>query len=49
MNKYFPNGTSLGTNSRCKAERARKLGWKPKKVTQDMLASVKDEIDEIVI
>ncbi|PPQ71191.1 hypothetical protein CVT24_010009 [Panaeolus cyanescens] len=41
--RYFPNGTSLGTNSRCHADRARSIGWKPRKTTQDMLASVKDE------
>jgi hypothetical protein len=45
INKYFPQGTaSLGNNSRCKAERARQLGWRPKKVTHDMLTSIKDEI-----
>lgn len=41
--KYFPNGTSLGTNSRCRADRGRELGWKPKKTTKDMLASIKLE------
>lgn len=44
MDKYFPHGTDLGSNSRCKAERARKLGWRPRKVTHDMLTSVKSEI-----
>lgn len=45
ITKFFPTGTaSLGSNSRCKAERARRLGWRPKKVTHDMLASIKDEI-----
>ncbi|KAF9240417.1 hypothetical protein BU15DRAFT_45759 [Melanogaster broomeanus] len=33
----------LGTNSRCKANRARALGWKPRFTTDDMLKSVKDE------
>lgn len=44
MEKYFPGGTSLGTNSRCKSDRARALGWKPRKGTSDMLASIKGEL-----
>jgi hypothetical protein len=44
MDRYFPGGTSLGTNSRCKADRARALGWKPRKTTSDMLASIKGEL-----
>lgn len=44
MEKYFPGGTSLGTNSRCKSDRARALGWKPKKGTSDMLASIMGEL-----
>lgn len=43
MKKYFPNGSSLGTNSRCRADRGRAIGWKPKKTTKDMLASIKHE------
>ncbi|TFK40286.1 hypothetical protein BDQ12DRAFT_602474 [Crucibulum laeve] len=45
MEKYFPDGTSLGTNSRCRAERSRKVGWKPIKRTKDMLASVHEEVE----
>lgn len=44
MEKYFPGGTSLGTNSRCKSDRARALGWKPRKGSSDMLASIKGEL-----
>lgn len=40
---FFPNGTSLGSNSRCGADRARAIGWKPKKTTMDMLLSIKHE------
>ncbi|KAI9461371.1 hypothetical protein HD554DRAFT_2041450 [Boletus coccyginus] len=36
---------SLGTNSRCKANRARALGWKPKYTTDDMLKSVRSEVE----
>ncbi|KAJ7170598.1 hypothetical protein C8R43DRAFT_1120357 [Mycena crocata] len=43
---YFPGGTSLGTNSRCRADRGRKVGWKPSRKTQDMLYSVKGEVEE---
>ncbi|KAF8841111.1 NAD(P)-binding protein [Paxillus ammoniavirescens] len=35
----------LGTNSRCKANRARTLGWKPKYTTEDMLKSIKGEVE----
>jgi hypothetical protein len=41
--KYFPNGTSLGTNSRCRADRARAIGWEPVMTTEDMLESIRDE------
>ncbi|RDB25814.1 Uncharacterized protein C2A9.02 [Hypsizygus marmoreus] len=44
IKEYFPNGTMFGTNSRCKAERARSLGWHPRKGHHDFLASVKAEI-----
>jgi len=43
IHKYFPKGTTLGGNSRCKADRSRAIGWKPKKMTKDMLASIKHE------
>ncbi|KAF8438924.1 hypothetical protein L210DRAFT_3646462 [Boletus edulis BED1] len=35
----------LGTNSRCKANRARALGWKPKYTTEDMLKSIRGEVE----
>jgi len=38
----------LGTNSRCRGERARSVGWKPVKTTEDMLASIKPELDELL-
>ncbi|KAJ7274441.1 hypothetical protein B0H12DRAFT_1277397 [Mycena haematopus] len=45
MRLYFPNGTSLGTNSRCRAERGAKIGWGPAMKTQDMLHSIKAEVE----
>ncbi|KAJ6619675.1 hypothetical protein B0H10DRAFT_2024368 [Mycena sp. CBHHK59/15] len=42
---YFPNGTGLGSNSRCRAERGYKVGWRPLRETQDMLNSVKQEVE----
>ncbi|KAI9461365.1 hypothetical protein HD554DRAFT_2223603 [Boletus coccyginus] len=36
---------SLGTNSRCKANRARALGWKPKYTPEDLLKSVRSEVE----
>jgi hypothetical protein len=50
MQKYFSdgNGESLGTNSRCRAERARAIGWAPVKKTSDLLASVKEEVAALI-
>ncbi|KAF8962780.1 NAD-P-binding protein [Flammula alnicola] len=47
LQKYFPDGTSLGSNSRCRADRAKSIGWKPKKTTKDLLASIKYEFKPI--
>ncbi|KAH9895219.1 NAD-P-binding protein [Cubamyces lactineus] len=44
LDKYFYGSDSLGSNSRCRAERSRAIGWKPEKTTEDMLASIKPEI-----
>ncbi|KAI0364431.1 NAD-P-binding protein [Pilatotrama ljubarskyi] len=41
---YFDGSESLGSNSRCRAERSRAIGWKPRSTTKDMLASIKPEI-----
>ncbi|KAJ2922843.1 hypothetical protein H1R20_g14259, partial [Candolleomyces eurysporus] len=42
---YFGGVTKfLDSNSRCKADRAKKLGWRPKKTTKDLLSSVKQEL-----
>jgi hypothetical protein len=38
----------LGTNSRCRANRSRSIGWKPVKTTEHMLASIKLELDELL-
>jgi hypothetical protein len=45
MRKYFPDGTSLGTNSRCRGERSRMIGWEPSMSTDDMLDSIREEIE----
>ncbi|KAG6379926.1 hypothetical protein JVT61DRAFT_10493 [Boletus reticuloceps] len=34
-----------GSNSRCKANRARGLGWKPKHTTEDILKSIRGEVE----
>ncbi|OCH93024.1 NAD(P)-binding protein [Obba rivulosa] len=46
--KYFGSeamGNYGGTNSRCRADRGRSIGWKPKYTTADMLASIKSEVE----
>jgi hypothetical protein len=46
--RYFPGGTSLGSNSRCRAERSREVGWRPRKGTEDMLRSIGPEVQALV-
>ena len=46
--KYFGGehwGWYSGTNSRCRANRARALGWKPKYTSEDMLKSIRPEVE----
>ncbi|KAK7044260.1 hypothetical protein VNI00_007982 [Paramarasmius palmivorus] len=45
IDKYFSGSNYLGSNSRCIANRARALGWNPKKSTADMLKSIKPEVN----
>jgi hypothetical protein len=42
--KKYPGLSGLGTNSRCRADRSKAIGWKPKMETKDMLASIKQEL-----
>ncbi|GJE96185.1 NAD(P)-binding protein [Phanerochaete sordida] len=51
LEKYFGSvetGNYWGTNSRARANHSRALGWKPKYTTQDMLASIKPEVEAIL-
>ncbi|KAH9856554.1 NAD-P-binding protein [Lenzites betulinus] len=48
LDKYFGGSESLGTNVRCRAERGRGIGWKPARTTEDMLASIKPEIEDVI-
>ena len=46
--KYFGSEIMAlyhGTNSRCRSNRARALGWKPKYTTEDMLKSIRPEVE----
>ncbi|RXW21741.1 hypothetical protein EST38_g4132 [Candolleomyces aberdarensis] len=43
IDKYFSGSYYLGTNSRCRANRVRDLGWKPTKTTKDLLDSLDAE------
>ncbi|TFK28556.1 NAD(P)-binding protein [Coprinopsis marcescibilis] len=45
IDKYFEGSNYLGSNSRCRGIRSRSLGWKPSKTTQDMLDSIRPEVD----
>jgi len=46
--KRNPGLIFLGTNSRCRGERSRSIGWKPVKTTKDMLASIKPEVEAVL-
>ncbi|KAI0671513.1 NAD-P-binding protein [Trametes maxima] len=48
LDKYFGGSESLGTNVRCRAERGRALGWTPLKTSEDMLLSIKPEIEDVL-
>ncbi|KAL0566424.1 hypothetical protein V5O48_015590 [Marasmius crinis-equi] len=39
---------ALGGNARCVSNRAKKLGWRPKRTTKDFIGSIKDEIEYLV-
>ncbi|KAK7690488.1 hypothetical protein QCA50_005586 [Cerrena zonata] len=49
--KYFGSldgGNNYGSNSRCRGNRSRSIGWKPKYTKEDMIASIKPEIEAIL-
>ncbi|KAF9069216.1 NAD(P)-binding protein [Rhodocollybia butyracea] len=47
LDKYFNGSDYLGSNSRCRANRSKSLGWAPKKTTRDMLDSIYPEMELI--
>ncbi|KAF9565249.1 NAD(P)-binding protein [Agrocybe pediades] len=47
INKYFEGSTYLGTNSRCRANRSRAIGWNPVKTKDDFIASIKAEVEAL--
>ncbi|KAJ3514590.1 hypothetical protein NLJ89_g2291 [Agrocybe chaxingu] len=48
IDKYFQGSTYLGTNSRCRANRSRAIGWKPTSDKTQFLASIKPEITALL-
>lgn len=47
--KYLGDGPDFfGTNSRCIATRARSIGWDPKYSTQDLMASIRPEVEGVL-
>ncbi|KAF9565248.1 NAD-binding protein [Agrocybe pediades] len=47
IDKYLDGSTYLGTNSRCRANRSRSIGWKPTKTKEDFLKSIKPEVEAL--
>ncbi|KAH7927395.1 NAD(P)-binding protein [Leucogyrophana mollusca] len=49
LQKYFGfMGPLLGSNSRCRADRARAIGWNPVYTTEDFLKSIPPELDVLI-
>ncbi|KAF7336223.1 hypothetical protein MVEN_02170100 [Mycena venus] len=48
LDKYFGGSAYLGSNSRCRATRSLSIGWKHVKTTEDMLASIRSEVEAII-
>ncbi|KAF4613992.1 hypothetical protein D9613_007778 [Agrocybe pediades] len=48
IDKYLDGSTYLGTNSRCRANRSRSIGWKPTKTKEDFLKSIKSEVEALM-
>ncbi|KAJ7495506.1 NAD(P)-binding protein [Mycena latifolia] len=49
LDKYFQGSAKfVGSNSRCRATRSFSIGWKPTKSTNDMLASIRPELEVLI-
>ncbi|TRM56130.1 hypothetical protein BD626DRAFT_541523 [Schizophyllum amplum] len=44
LDKFYGGSEYLGSNSRARATRSKALGWKPTKMSKDMLASIEQEV-----
>lgn len=42
-------GNGYGSNSRCRANRSRLLGWRPVRTKDDMIASIEAEVEAVVL
>ncbi|KAH9481425.1 Oxidase ucsJ [Psilocybe cubensis] len=48
LDKYFQGSDYLGTNSRCRANRSRSIGWNPVKTKEDFIASIRAEVEALL-
>jgi nucleoside-diphosphate-sugar epimerase len=48
IDKYFNGSSYLGSNSRCRPNRSKALGWTPKMTTKDMLNSIYAETELVI-
>ncbi|KAG6830660.1 hypothetical protein H0H92_015557 [Tricholoma furcatifolium] len=48
MQRYFGGYDYFGTNSRCRANRSRAIGWKPKYTTESMYEGIAPEVDALL-
>ncbi|THH08886.1 hypothetical protein EW145_g2403 [Phellinidium pouzarii] len=49
LDKYFNGSPYLGSNSRCIANRSRSVGWKPAHTTSDFIASIRPEVEALIV
>lgn len=48
VDKYYNGSYYAGTNSRCRADHSRSIGWRPKKTAGDFFASVEEEVQQTI-
>ncbi|KAK1224079.1 hypothetical protein PQX77_008409 [Marasmius sp. AFHP31] len=45
IDKYFGGSNFSENNSHCRANRSKSIGWQPKKTTEDLLKSIRPEVE----
>ncbi|KAF9460253.1 hypothetical protein BDZ94DRAFT_938450, partial [Collybia nuda] len=48
LDKFFGGSDFFGSNSRCRANRARSIGWNPTHTTADFIVSIRGDVEAIL-